>query len=465
MTETLTAKPLNAAELAAVFKNDTPILLENVGFPNRYAKAEPWCMVPDHLKVLSAKLGTPYPAVQFITHLTGLEGQLDALSVWIIETGTGANPSHIRFFNSAAKQYLEIASDFGNGVLAILFGTKGTTRGHSYFKPRGVKYVDANGVEKKPRAYYFECAMKRMPDGTPAWLSFIGNAMFNPTDERCTHNVGTVYGTFAGDSNWTPAAHANKQWNVKLVSLKDCCMGNDTPTSNKNVCSAAFNNSSAWKNPDVCDKYMNEVYCADDSEHTDDPACACINSPVTQYNPFCVDSKCLTVGYATANMKARDCPSVVDCSTQFQLGTVGRSVSTGDFRVEQNCGAGANTTTTPPPATGANTATTRPPQSPPPQSPPSGTNTRTPDEDEEESTPFMSNTLIWVLVGFVFVVVIAIAIMMSRRGNNNQYQQYDQYSQPQQYDQYSQPYQQPQQYSQQQYQQPQQYQPQYPQQY
>jgi hypothetical protein len=456
MTETLTAKPLNAAELATVFKNGAPILLENVGRPSRYAKAEIWCMTKNWLTILSDKLRTPYPAVKYITHLTGLEGQLDAASVWIIETGTGANPSHIRFFNSYAKEYLEIANDFSHGVLAIMFGTKGTIRGHSYFKPHGLKHVDANGVEKKPRTYYFECAMKRTPEGYPAWLSYIKDQMFNTAEERCRHNVGALFGKYTGEV-WSPGVHLDKQWYVKSVSLKDCCMGNDTPTSNKSICSAIKDGGDAWKNPAVCDRYMME-YCADDSEHTDDPACACINTPITRYNPLCVDSKCLNGGYATANMRTLECPNVVDCTTQFQLGTVGRSVSTGDFRVEQNCGAGANTTTTPPPTTSSPSSSSSSPSSSPSSGengdeynppPPSG------NDNEEESTSFMSNTLMWVLVGFVFVVVIAIAIMMSRRGNNNQYQQYDQYSQP---------YQQPQQYSQQ-YQQPQQYQPQYPQQY
>jgi hypothetical protein len=391
-----------------------------------------------------------------------LEGQLDALSVWIIETGTGANPSHIRFFNSAAKEYMEIANDFGHGDLAIMFGTKGTIRGHSYFKPRGVKYVDANGVEKKPRAYYFECAMKRAPDGTPAWLSFIGNAMFNPTEERCTHNVGTVNGTFAGDSNWTPAAHANKQWRVKFVSLKDCCAGNDTPTSNKNICSAAFNGSSAWENPAVCDNYMID-YCGD-SEHTDDPMCSCINSPITKYNPICADAKCLKDnGYITRAMMAFEkCPDVVDCSSQLALGSVGREVQIGAYSTKQQCGTGSSTAT-PPPSSGLGggdgglfgsgdgggggdgdggdgNGVDNPPSSEAPT----------------------SNILMWALVGFVFVVVIAIAIMMSRRGNDQYQPRYDQYLQPQyQQPQYQPQYQQPQQPQYQQQPQPQQYPQQY----
>jgi hypothetical protein len=86
------------------------------------------------------------------------------------------------------------------------------------------------------------------------------------------------------------------------------------------------------QNPGKCDISAKE-YC---KKHPKEQFCACMTSPVTKYNPACVDSACISGGYVTASMKTMPCPNIVDCSTQIELEAGGRA-SVGN--VVQNCGA------------------------------------------------------------------------------------------------------------------------------
>jgi hypothetical protein len=88
------------------------------------------------------------------------------------------------------------------------------------------------------------------------------------------------------------------------------------------------------QNPGQCDN-GSASYCAN---HPTDTYCACITSPVTKYNPACVDTKCIGGGYVTSSMHAMGtCPNVVDCETQVQLNSAGRAV-VGNISLQQNCG-------------------------------------------------------------------------------------------------------------------------------
>jgi hypothetical protein len=95
-------------------------------------------------------------------------------------------------------------------------------------------------------------------------------------------------------------------------------------------------------NPGKCDTGIAQ-FC---KTNPTDILCSCITSPVKRYNPACVDSLCIggtkegsegVGGYVTASMRARACPNVVDCRTQIELSTGGRTTM-GDVQVEQNCG-------------------------------------------------------------------------------------------------------------------------------
>jgi hypothetical protein len=87
------------------------------------------------------------------------------------------------------------------------------------------------------------------------------------------------------------------------------------------------------QNPGKCDIAADE-FC---KKHPKDPFCLCKTSPVTKYNPACVDSQCISNGYVTASMKSKKCPDIVDCRTQIELETAGRT-TTGNISSVQNCG-------------------------------------------------------------------------------------------------------------------------------
>ena len=88
------------------------------------------------------------------------------------------------------------------------------------------------------------------------------------------------------------------------------------------------------QNPGKCDISAKD-FC---EKHPEDPFCNCITSPVTKYNPACVDAQCIGSGYTTASMKSMSCPNIVDCSTQIELQTGGRT-TTGNITAVQNCGS------------------------------------------------------------------------------------------------------------------------------
>ena len=85
-----------------------------------------------------------------------------------------------------------------------------------------------------------------------------------------------------------------------------------------------------------CDDFMNR-YCGQD-DNKDDDACACINSPVLNYNPICVDGKCIKQGYSTKSMiDKKPCPEIVDCRVYNSIAETGRDVEFA-AHVEQKCG-------------------------------------------------------------------------------------------------------------------------------
>lgn len=134
------------------------------------------------------------------------------------------------------------------------------------------------------------------------------------------------------------------------------------------------------------------AYC---SENPADILCACLTSPVTRYNPACVDAKCIAGvmpgsegigGYVTASMTSKPCPDIVDCSTQVELESGGRT-TTGSINVAQNCGeGGTGTGGTGSGGTGSGGTGT------------GGTGTPTPKKETN-----------WMMILLVFVLLLAIA--------------------------------------------------------
>lgn len=102
------------------------------------------------------------------------------------------------------------------------------------------------------------------------------------------------------------------------------------------------------QNSGKCDIAASE-FC---EKNPEDPFCTCLTSPVTKYNPACVDAQCIGSGYINASMKTMPCPNIVDCSTQIELQTGGRT-TTGDITAVQNCGMDGETPV-PTPTTGPN---------------------------------------------------------------------------------------------------------------
>jgi hypothetical protein len=163
-------------------------------------------------------------------------------------------------------------------------------------------------------------------------------------------------------------------------------------------------------NPGKCDVSASR-YCLNDtlsgSGATKDVFCSCLNSPVTRYNPLCVDRTCLAGtngenaagipgsvgGYVNNNMTILPCPDIVDCTTQIALEAAGR-ITTGNVTLSQNCG---NTTVDPPPVD-------PPPVDPPPVDPP----------------PVNSNGLSPIMIFILlFIVLIVFGFIYSKFNSKN----------------------------------------------
>lgn len=71
------------------------------------------------------------------------------------------------------------------------------------------------------------------------------------------------------------------------------------------------------------------------------PFCACVNSklkdPKYGINPVCVDGACIAGGYITSNMRAIQCPEIVNCTQQTTINNAGVSIGN-TVPIEQNCG-------------------------------------------------------------------------------------------------------------------------------
>jgi hypothetical protein len=89
-------------------------------------------------------------------------------------------------------------------------------------------------------------------------------------------------------------------------------------------------------NSGKCDDLMTR-YCNEDS-NKNSPECSCLNSPAINYNPICVDGKCIKDGYATQGMiNQKPCPDIVDCRIYNSIAETGRNVEF-DAKIEQKCG-------------------------------------------------------------------------------------------------------------------------------
>lgn len=136
------------------------------------------------------------------------------------------------------------------------------------------------------------------------------------------------------------------------------------------------------------------------STHHDDPYCTCINSAITDpkygINPKCVDSKCLSTGYITQNMKNTACPDITNCEVQAQL--INSGISLAGVTINQNCGKSPTTQpSVPPQPTPGSTVPTQP----------------------AASVSLLSNQ--WVILFiFIFIVLVAfILIFVGGNGSNN----------------------------------------------
>jgi hypothetical protein len=88
------------------------------------------------------------------------------------------------------------------------------------------------------------------------------------------------------------------------------------------------------KNNGLCDSGM-EQYC---KVFPDEEICSCINSKVQEYNPICVDRKCIDHGYQTISMmnaRGQGC-QIIDCKSQINLEN--QKIDLHDIIIEQNCG-------------------------------------------------------------------------------------------------------------------------------
>jgi hypothetical protein len=162
------------------------------------------------------------------------------------------------------------------------------------------------------------------------------------------------------------------------------------------------------KNPGLCDIPASR-YCSDNalsgSGATKDVFCSCLNSPVSRYNPLCVDRTCLAGtnqiprksnglgGYVTNNMTILPCPNIVDCNTQIALEAAGR-ITTGNITLSQNCG---NTTVDPPPVD--------PPVDPPVEPP----------IEPPVEQPFFTNNIMILIFIFCIILGILFYIVASRQ--------------------------------------------------
>jgi hypothetical protein len=92
------------------------------------------------------------------------------------------------------------------------------------------------------------------------------------------------------------------------------------------------------KNPTACDQAV--INWCSLEENANNPYCSCINSKINTpkygINPLCVDSQCLQYGYATANMRTAECPSIINCDIIANLNSDGISIGT-TVPIQQNC--------------------------------------------------------------------------------------------------------------------------------
>lgn len=131
------------------------------------------------------------------------------------------------------------------------------------------------------------------------------------------------------------------------------------------------------------------------------PFCACINSPASQfdraYPVMCIDADCFNHGYATSTMlnnRGDRCPDVVDCSIVNNL-MAGGNITFTENVFQQNCGM----------------AEEPPLPSPPPSLPePSPMVPSAPPEDEG-FVDFIRENIVFFIIGFIFVILLAVGLI------------------------------------------------------
>lgn len=131
-----------------------------------------------------------------------------------------------------------------------------------------------------------------------------------------------------GCRDYTPEMNVLRTDQGKL----DCCMGRSTA----GVCGLY------QPGQPTCETWMKN-YCMLNPKA---PECACINSPVAtsgKYNPVCVDSKCITVGYQPKNMltaRGTQCPSVTECNMILDMKNNYGLIDFQDAKFAQTCSSG-----------------------------------------------------------------------------------------------------------------------------
>jgi len=179
---------------------------------------------------------------------------------------------------------------------------------------------------------------------------------------------------------------------------KTWCTANpeECVTYQSKVCNGSSNLNFGCKqwclhHPGMCDSSAEE-YCKNDT--TGDDYCACLRSDVQKfnYNPICVDRKCIDHGYQTASMlsaRGDKCQDVVDCNTYFDI-SAGGKVDFADVNIQQRC-------RTPP----------NPPTPPPPTIPPSSQSLRYSNLVHDHKI-LLIGTMVAVVVWILIVVIIGI---------------------------------------------------------
>jgi len=89
-------------------------------------------------------------------------------------------------------------------------------------------------------------------------------------------------------------------------------------------------------NSGECDNLMTR-YC-ESAENKNNLECTCLNSPALNHNPACIDSACISSGYATRSMMDnKPCPNIVDCRIYNEISKTGGNVKF-TSAIEQKCG-------------------------------------------------------------------------------------------------------------------------------